>query len=74
MATLLFHRNARPVLVGSYALATEDMMTRQASAFIIAEEGQDGERAQVPARQDRGQEALHVAGTAAIDFAVAHRA
>ncbi len=44
VATVIFHRNARPVLVGSYALATEDVVMRQASAFIIAEEGQNGYR------------------------------
>lgn len=44
VATVLFHRNARPVLVGSYALKTDDVVMRQAAAFIIAEEGQDGYR------------------------------
>jgi hypothetical protein len=43
-ATLLFHRNARPVLVGSYALRSADEVMRQASAFIIAEDTQDGYR------------------------------
>lgn len=44
VTTVLFHRNARPVLVGSYALKTTDEVMRQASAFIIAEDTQDGYR------------------------------
>ncbi|HEX2081555.1 MAG TPA: hypothetical protein VHG08_27880, partial [Longimicrobium sp.] len=44
VAAVLFGGIARPVLVGSYTLATEDEANRQASAFIVAEEGQSGYR------------------------------
>lgn len=44
VATLLFGEAARPVLVGSYRLRSTDPVTRQASAFIIAEEGRNGYR------------------------------
>lgn len=43
-ATVLFDGIARPVLVGTYTLAVEHTLPRKASAFIIAEEGQDGYR------------------------------
>jgi hypothetical protein len=43
-ATLLFGAIARPVLVGTYTLTAGHPLPRQASAFIIAEEGQDGYR------------------------------
>ena len=61
VATVLFHRNARPVLVGTYTLSSDDEVMREASAFIIAEEGQDGYRpafvsfheGRIPDRQSR---------------------
>lgn len=43
-ATVLFGGTARPVLVGTYTLRVEHPGGRKASAFIVAEEGQDGYR------------------------------
>lgn len=45
IATLQVHRNARPVLVGSYRLDEEaGPWLRRASTLVIAEEGEDGYR------------------------------
>ncbi|HEU4884361.1 MAG TPA: hypothetical protein VFT45_19045 [Longimicrobium sp.] len=43
-AALIGHPNARPVLVASYALKTEDALFRQAALLVIAEDGDDGYR------------------------------
>lgn len=43
-AALIGHPNARPVLVASYALKTEDAIFRQAALLVIAEDGDDGYR------------------------------
>jgi hypothetical protein len=44
MAALIGHPNARPVLVASYALETEDAIFRKAALLVIAEDGDDGYR------------------------------
>lgn len=43
-ATVLFGGIARPVLVGTYTLTVGHPLPRQAAAFVVAEEGQDGYR------------------------------
>jgi hypothetical protein len=43
-AALIGHPNARPVLVASYALETEDAIFRMAALLVIAEDGDDGYR------------------------------
>lgn len=43
-AALIGHPNARPVLVASYALQTDDAAFRQAALLLIAEDGDDGYR------------------------------
>lgn len=43
-AVVIGHPNARPMLVASYRLATEDAIFRQAALLVIAEDGQDGYR------------------------------
>jgi hypothetical protein len=43
-AALIGHPNARPVLLASYALRTEDAIYRQAALMVIAEDGDNGYR------------------------------
>jgi hypothetical protein len=43
-ATLVVHRNARPLLVASYRTATGGALFRQAALFVVAEEGESGYR------------------------------
>jgi hypothetical protein len=43
-AALIGHPNARPVLLASYTLETEDAVFRQAALLVFAEDGDDGYR------------------------------
>lgn len=43
-ATLLVGGNARPVLVGTYRLRTDEPVFRQAALMVVAEEGRNGYR------------------------------